>query len=821
MPNSGSYQTYLEAALTNAGLDVNEIYFTSVIKCRSFDVEPRKPEFVACAPYLADELAWVKPEFILAFGNEPLKELSGHSGIMKWRGKVIEAKAVPGASMFATISPAAVMRNPRQEPAWRADLKFFANATKGIHSNVASERPKITVAWKKDHLPLLKEALATADTVSYDIETTGFDEFDPDGAIVSVAFTLLHRDKGQSIEDGTVTIWALPLWHPQSPFRLNWRKVLQYVKPGMIKPHRKLAHNGKFDDRWLHKHGVPMDVTFDTMLAAHILDENREKGLKPLARVILGVGEWAISTKNLIDTPLKEVLLYNALDTYYTFLLWTHLRKDLIDQPRLLKLFMRVTMPASPLLREVEQHGIWVDREKLDTAHKIAFDTRDHIDEQLMQWVPDPASPGSSLHAQSNEPWPTKGKTIKPVEVNFNPSNFARWWLFEHLGLPIYERGKTKADGSPGDPSMREGVMFMLRETGHPVIDLLLERAKWQKYCSTYVNRYKEIMDENHRIHTTFKIAGTVTGRMSSGKADDEKISSRADRGRGVNLQQVPRDPFIRGLFGAPPGWAFIEADFSQVELRLGAYIAREPTMLQLFAMGADLHIYIAARALGIPDSQVTKAQRKEVGKPTNFGFLYGMYPKKFVITMWEQQQMVYTLQQAEHFRKTYFREFPGLQKWHTRQKRIAHQNGRVVSPLGRIRHLPDIYSEVQSVVMEAERQAINSPVQAMGSDMNTLSGILINQNLKAMGLRAHVLGVVHDAVNLECYIPDLPRALPMIKDTMENLPFKELFGAEVTVPIISDLQVGSHWGGATELTTDQIYNFDKATRDLILPERS
>lgn len=795
-PNSQSYQRQITQELTEAGIDPSDVYFTSVLKCRTWEQDARKTEIKACTPYLEEELALVKPKWVLGFGNEPLQALTGHSGIMKWRGRVLSVKAFPSAKYIGTTSPAAVKRNPRQVPGFKADISFFANQVKGIHIN--EDRPPIKVVTNKAKLQWLRSELERAELLSYDIETKGLDEFDPEGAIVSLA--------GTYIVDGEVRIFALPLFHPQSPFKSNWQNVLKYLRPAILGIKKLVAQNGKFDDRWQHQYGIPVHVKFDTMLAAHLLDENRPKGLKPLARIILGVPPWEIETKDLINTPLKEVLLYNALDTYYTYRLYEVFREQLIAEPRLLRLFKFITMPASKHLTIAERDGVWIDPEKLASAKKISFDMRDHIDEQLMEWVPDPSDPSVD--------WPTNSKG-KPVEVNFNPSNFARWFLFEYLEMPVYERGKEKENGDPGDPSMAEAVMFKLEETGHPVIGLLLERAKWQKYCSTYVSNYDEIRDENDRIHTTFKLAGTVTGRLSSGKADEDKISSRKDRGRGVNLQQVPRDPFIRGLFGAPPGYSFIEADFSQIELRLAAFLAREPTMLRLYRTGADIHRYMAARVIGCPESKVTKDQRKVVGKPTNFGFVYGMYPRKFVEQAWANQKLVYTLEEATLFRRTYFDEFPKLLSWHARQKRIVHNKGYVTSPLGRKRRLPDIYSEDKFVVMEAERQAINSPVQAMASDMNILSMILIADEMAKLGLRVRVLGVVHDAINFEIHNDDLAVALPIIKHTMENLPLKRMFGVDMDVPIISDLQIGSHWGTAREMTDDQVYNFLKYREEL------
>lgn len=794
MPNSSTYQEMIEAELAQAGVELDRVFFTSVLKCRAFDVDPGKKGLKTCAElHLHKEIAAIKPKYILGFGNEALQALTGHSGIMKWRGRVEE---VNGAKVVTTVSPAAVTRNPGQKAAWQADLQLFASTIGGHTERV--QPPKRNEIRTKEQLIKLKKLLGRAELISYDIETAGTDEWDPEGGIVSLAGTCLI--------DGKIFLFALPLDHPQSPFRKAWQKALKYLKPELEAIPKQIAHNGKFDAKWMRAYGVHMKVTFDTMLAAHLLDENRLKGLKPLARMLLGVPPWGIDTKDLRNTPIDEVLEYNALDTYYTYCIYKILKEDLVAQPRLLRIFKLLTMPANEILIEVEQRGIWIDPVKLENAVKIAFDMRDQIDAELMNYVPNPEDPFEDERVQG---WPRMGKKGKLAEVNFNASNWMRWWFFEWLGFPVIERGKAKDDGELGDPSLAEFTMVTLKERfpDHPVLKLLEERSKWQKYCSTYVSRYQEVADDNSRIHTVFKLAGTVTGRLSSGKEDEEKITAKRDRGRGVNLQQVPRDPFIRGLFGAPPGWSFVEADFGQIEFRLAAFISRDKTALTLIRNGVDVHLAMAARMTGKPESEVTKEERK-AAKPVNFGYLYGMWWTKFITTAKLNYGVIFTEDEAKASREAFFDMYPGFQRWHNRQRRLVHLHGRVQSPLGRIRHLPDVFSAEKPVVQEAERQAINSPVQSMASDMNVLGMIILDGEFKRRGLRAHTLGLVHDAINFEIHNDDLAEALPLIKHTMENLPLKKKFGCEIDIPIAADLKVGSHWGDAKEVPDEHVYNF-------------
>jgi uracil-DNA glycosylase family 4 len=794
-PNSSSYQEMIESELTAAGVDIRRCFFTAAIKCRNWDLEARKGELKACQHWLDQELQMVKPKWILAFGNEPLQVLTGNSGIMKHRGRVIDKGDY---KVIATVSPAAVRRNPGQMGGWQADLQFFGAQVAGVTE--AIKTPPMHLVNSKDRLKRFRRSIETAELISFDIETTGLDEWGKDSAIVSFAATLVHGND--------VSIWVLPLFHPESPFRTGWLKVLKFLADALERVPKKVAHNGKFDCRWLRQFGVMMDVTFDTIYAASLLDENRTKGLKPLCRMILGVAPWEISTRNLLETPLRKVLKYNGLDTFYCYHLYLVLREQLLEQPRLVRIFTKLMMPAANDLIDVERRGVWCDPEKLANAVNISYRMRDEIDAKLMEMVPDPESPGSSVWANSDSPWPTNSKG-KRVEINFNASNFAKWWLFDHLGLPVIKRGKDKDDDTPGLPSMAEDVMIELKELNHPVIPLLMERSKWQKYCSTYVTRYQEVAGDDNRVHTTFKLHGTVTGRLSSGKEDEEKITARRDRGSGVNIQQVPRDPFIRGLFGAPPGYSFVEADFGQIEFRLAAFISRDRTAIGFLQRGVDVHLEMAARMTGKPSSQVTKDERKNA-KPVNFGFLYGMGWKKFIHTAKTKYFVDFTEEEARAARRMFFEMYPDFTKWHARQRRLAHQFGRVESPIGRVRHLPDIYSGDDNVVAEAERQAINSPVQSFASDMNLFSMILINREFRRQGLDAHVLGTVHDAINFEIKNEHLAQALPIIKHTMENLPMRRTFGVTIDVPIVSDLKVGSHWGGAKELEDHHVYNFNK-----------
>jgi DNA polymerase-1 len=252
-------------------------------------------------------------------------------------------------------------------------------------------------------------------------------------------------------------------------------------------------------------------------------------------------------------------------------------------------------------------------------------------------------------------------------------------------------------------------------------------------------------------------------------------------------------------VFGAAPGHVFVEFDYSQVELRVAAWLADERRMLHLYNTGQDIHMAMAVTMTGKPAKDVTAEERKKA-KAVNFGFLYGMGWAKFISTAWSNYGVHVTEEEARAFRKTFFDEFPGLMPWHNRQRRLAYKFGRVQTPMGRVRNLPDIRSEDDGVRSEAERQAINSPVQGFASDMASLSLVHTSRAFRKLGLRAYPIAAVHDAVNFEIHRDDAPAALPIIKRVMENLPLQRMFGINLTVPVIADCKLGMHWGGATPL---------------------
>jgi uracil-DNA glycosylase family 4 len=745
---SGAAGGVLDNALESAGISRRDVYVSNAIKCRPEDnARPERAHWEACRVYLEREVEAVRPTHTLLLGNTALQAVARRSGITKQRGRRLQVKDAlwDGCTVMATIHPAYVLRNPGQHGVFLEDVRRFARAIKGQFRAVRV-RPKgvNTVAG----LRRVRRALDAGTVCAYDVECA-FSPWDDDWHLVCLGLTI----------DGE-EVFVIPLDHPESPFRKRWRDVLRYLKPSLERSTLKLvAQNGKFDNVQLAGGGIFLRHTFDIMLAAHLLDENRPKSLGFLSQTILGADEYKgmagdLSKGQAYKVPIKPLMAYNGYDTGYTHQIYPKLRAELLEQPRLTRIFAKLMMPASHMIQEVEARGFYVSLPRLE---RRMVQLQAYIDEELTtlrEYVPE---------AQRDT-------------INFNSTQQLGAWLFSSpkkggLGFNPLETTAT------GRPSTREGVLLHYRD--HPAIRALLRYRTLQlKWMNTYLLPWSLRLDSRSRLHTFYKLFGTVTGRLSG------------------DMQQVPRDSFIRSVIGAPKGWRFIQADYSQVELRIIAHVAQERRMMRAYALGEDLHMQTAMSLTGKSAEDVTKEERK-MAKAVNFGFDYGMYPKKFQIYAFDNYNLKVSIGEAELYRKQYFETYPDLLKWHDRQRRLVHANQQVQSPIGRIRHLPDVLSGDRAVVMEAERQAINSPVQSMASDMMLFAMVQLWPQLNPQ--HCFMVGTLHDGIFFECKEEYVDEYQPLIKEVMETLPLKRTFGTELTVPIVADVENEQYWTGTPD----------------------
>ena len=787
LPFQGRAGQLLNKILDSKGLDRSKVYVTNAVKCRPpANATPNKTQVKACNPYLMQEIEAVKPKVIVTLGNTPLLAVTKKSGITKHRGEPLKMTfGSHTCTVIPTVHPAAILRNPKYRPLIEADLDAVESFLKHgkIEDNLDQKKFKVHIVTNKKRLKECLHALERAYVknrlIAYDLETEGNQYWNPEKRIWLLG-----------IADRDDRAWVVPIEHPESPWKENGTAVLKlfrkYLETAWF---WKAAQNGKFDDGWLRARGIKSYLNFDSILAQHLIDENSPKGLEFLSMVHFKASNWGkghiqftyeYNKKGVcIKEPssLKEMGKYNGIDCIYTRKLYAPLKAQLMDDEKLARIFKFISMPGSRLLVEVENNGLWINRKQLGKRYIEAKHNCDKAEQLLESFVPD-------------DYWEIKNKK-KPKsngknKINWNSSDQVGEFFFSSkrnggLGLRIVEETRG------GKPSTAEHTMIELKGK-HPACDALLEYRKWAKYLNTYIEPWLEYSN-NHdsRMHPVFKIWGTVTGRLSS---------------EHPNPQQTPRDKFLRTNIGAPDGWSFVESDYSQVELRVVAFLSGDPRMVQAYAVGDDIHSITACDLLGISRSELdaspNRKELRKMAKAVNFGYVYGMWWKKFKQYAKDNYGVEVTDEEAKQHRERFFKLYRGLKPWHDRQLRIVKKMKQVRAPHGRIRHLPDIDSSEEGISKEAGRQAINSPVQGFASgDLTLLSAILFDRIVKRFfdPKKVKVVLLVHDAIMVEVKDDYLDEIIPVLKGVMENPPLMEYFDLDFTVPLVADVQVGPAWG--------------------------
>lgn len=497
--------------------------------------------------------------------------------------------------------------------------------------------------------------------------------------------------------------------------------------------------NGKFDTLFLEqKYGLKLPITEDVMLMGTAYDLAADHGLKKMAMKYLGVPDWDISKKDKLKGE-KNIRPYLRCDVLYTWRMFQYFRKRMDSEQ--IKIYKRLLKPAYLMYRDVERNGAYVD---IDALHKCQKKYAD-IEKECL----------SKLKAK--------------YDINWNSSGQVANVLFEKEGLPVLKKSQKT-----GKPSADAAVLKRLAAKGHKLPQMILDYKAANTLNKMFLNRWEDDLGSDKRIHPSFNLTNVVSGRTSC---------------QNPNLQQVPRTKDVRGIYKAPPGRLFFEADYSQLELRIAADYANDKTMIDIYLHNGDIHTTTAKLMTG--GREPTKEERSKA-KAVNFGFLYGMMAKKFVDYAYNSYGVIFSLAEATEFREKFFAKYSRLLPWHHEQELLCESLGGVYNKFGRFRKLPLIYSSNKWERASAARRAINTPVQGTGSDLLISAAAQIHKELKSEGLK--IVGTVHDSIlgefPEECkdWIVDEIRRIMLHPASMDE------FGVELKVPLDCDIGVGP-WG--------------------------
>lgn len=743
--------------LEELGISPEKVYYTNAIKCSC----PRGTKFKVgdikkCKVHLDQEIAEVKPKYVLVLGAQALKATVDGS-ITSLNGVAVEKD---GIQYMPSYSPGIVYRDPGKAPFVDKAMNNFRAMVEGTLEEVPELDPRVITNMRQ-----LNRAFRYLEengyfSLSYDIETTGLNRFEDEVNLFGFG-----NDKVQYI---------IPMEAPLSPLRglriAQAKLITRAIKWLNANARTLIAGNGKFDDLFLeYKFRCKPQITFDVVLASHILNENTPNGVKENAILECNAPNWDVD-KGLktgkYSTPEKyqEYLTYLAYDILYEYKLYKVFYPRIKKDSSLKKLFFHLYMPGIRAYEEVESRGVYIYPQQFKKVRRYLESKRADIERELVKLA---------------------GK-----EINWNSPTQIQTLIYEDLSLPVIERTES------GAPSTSETTLKQLREQ-HPIIDKILEYRGVNIQISHFIDGWIDRM-WGQRLFPSFKLHGTVTGRTSC---------------TDPNLQQVPRDPTIRNLVGAPEGWSFVEIDYSQAELRIAAIMSGDETMSRIYATGGDIHTHTYEMISGekVSDDKYIRKEQRKKAKAVNFGFVYGMGWRKFKEYARDTYGVTLTDKEAQEWREKFFQVYHSLPKWHSKQRRIVQSLGQVRSPIGRIRRLPDIYSTDKSKKAEAERQSINSPVQGFGSDLTILGmseimkqSFYCDPDYALDDEKFYVVGTVHDATLFEVRNDYLMEFCPKAKHILENpLALKKVFHFESPVPIVADVAVGRSWGAGRELHMD------------------
>lgn len=500
-------------------------------------------------------------------------------------------------------------------------------------------------------------------------------------------------------------------------------KVMFDVKEAIVKL------NGRIDIK---------NISDDTAIAAYLVDPAKnEYTIEKLASEYFGtvIEKPEVKQLSLLDDVETDRSEYLAKCAVALGVLNERIG-DKIKENGQEKLYHEVELPLVTVLAHLEINGFLVDDNQLkEFADKL----------------------GEKIDALTNEIYMLAGE-----EFNINSPKQLGVILFEKLELKPVKKTKTGY-------ATNADVLEKLRDK-HPIVNFIMEYRQLAKLKSTYCDGLTAVVNPNtHRIHSVFTQTVTVTGRLSSTEPNLQNIPTRTELGRE-----------IRKMFVAKDGYVLVDADYSQIELRVLAHIANDETMINAFRNNEDIHAVTASQVLGIPLEDVTKEQRSSA-KAVNFGIVYGI--GEFSLA----QDLHISVKEAKAYIESYLEKYHGVRNYMESIKEQAKKDGYVKTMLNRIRYIPELKSPNYNIRQFGERVALNTPIQGTAADIIKLAMVRVDNRLINEGLKSKLILQVHDELIVEAHKDEVDKVKQILSEEMQN-------AMELNVPLKVDMSTGHSW---------------------------
>ena len=702
-------------------------------------------------------LATIRTDVPLEFDEETMRCVAPNESELKALFDELEfrthsAKVGNGFSSFPPDQPLPKVKISKSQPVGQMSLFDEENKYQG-ESTVTVSKPVEVFVSSSEQTPGLKNIHTTAhsywliDTkikranlisqlfsqksVAFDTETTGLDVYADDVVGLSFCFT-----QGEA--------YYVPMPSNGDELKEVLCEFKAFFQNNQIE---KIGQNIKFDMLMLLKYDIEVKgPCFDTMIAHYLLQPELRHGMDYLAEIYLNyrtihfedlVGAKGKNQADIRSVDLDLLCNYAAEDADITFQLKQILEQEIISNG-LKKLFYDVEMPLMRVLVATERTGVRIDTEALKQSSTILTEELHKMEEEIQQMA------GISFNVSS------------PAQVGEV--------LFEKLALdPKAKKTKT------GQYSTAEEVLEKL-QSKHPIVSKILDFRGVKKLLSTYIDALPLMVNSiTGKVHTSYNQTVAATGRLSSTNPNLQNIPIRDAKGKEIRKAFIPDDCCL-----------FLSADYSQIELRIMAYLSKDETMLAAFNAGKDIHSATAAKIYKVPLEEVSDEMRRKA-KTANFGIIYGI--SLFGLS----ERLNIPRSEAKELIEGYFETYPEIKHYMDRSILLAKEQGYVETLLGRKRYLKDINSQNAVVRGFAERNAINAPIQGTAADIIKVAMINIHQRLIDEQLNAKMTMQVHDELNFSVPIDELDKVRELVVGEMER-------AVQLNLPLLAECGVGTNW---------------------------
>lgn len=541
---------------------------------------------------------------------------------------------------------------------------------------------------------------------------------------------------------------ATEAWYVPLNGKLGRHKALEMLK-GLLENSTKrfIGHNIKYDMHVLCNASIDLGpVGFDTMVASYLISPHTlkhgldERSLEKFGKVKIPITDLIGKGKNqktMNSVDIEKITEYCCEDVDYTLRLKDAFEKEL-KQLDILSVFEKLEIPLIPVLLRMERHGIYVDLEKLQ-AMSGELKAAIHALEK-------------SIHALAGEAF------------NLNSPRQLSTILFEKMGIRAPKKTTTGY-------STAADVLEELKDEA-PIVGKIIEYRLLEKLRSTYVDALpQQVFSKTGRIHCTFNQSVAATGRLSCQDPNLQNIPVRSSVGKKIRQAFKPQKP----------GWSFISADYSQIELRLLAHFSEDPILMQAFKEGEDIHTFTASVVFDVALDEVTPAMRYQA-KTVNFGIIYGQSPFGLA------QELGIDYKEAAAFIETYFKRYKHVKEFLEFCKECVRKTGRAVTLTGRQRPIPEIHSKNPMLRAQAERLAVNTPLQGTQADLIKMAMIDLDGYLLEKPHLGMMILQIHDALLFETPDSCAQELSFHVQQRMESM-------MRLSVPLVVDISIGKNWG--------------------------